>query len=790
MKLDDDELLALLRRKEESASSYVHGALAQEREQGLREYYRMPYGNEEEGWSQIVSSDIQDTVEWIMPDLLDIFSSTDKAVEFEPTRADQVKGAEQATDTCNYVFHKQNNGFLILYTAIKDMLTVRNCAIHWRPQDIETVSSVPFKDATPEMLAVMLQPDDEIESAEQYPMMAPPQATPDGQQGQPMPIIDQMGMPVMLTKGRIKRVEKKRIVKVEAFSPNDLLVQRDWTSPLLHDCPYVAREFTDITLSDLRLMGFKDVTADELRGSGGDRSTRLESINRNGETFNSQDDAADDSMAEGRLLIEYVLADADGDGIAERLCVYRLDDKILKKEVVSHVPMATGSPVLNTHRWDGMSVADIMSDLQQAHTELLRQTFNNLYLTNNPRQGVLTDSIGTPYANIDDLLDGRAGGIVRHSREGAVTPLVTPFAAGASMPMMEYIRGMGESRMGVSRNSQGLDPDALNNTATGRKIDMTASQKRIKLIARIVAEVILKPVFAGILKVLTDGEMEKLAFRLRGEFVEVDPNEWRDHYDMAINVGLGSGDGEAQIAKLGMIYQAQMASMPLGLAHPSHIYHTQTKMVEAAGYKDVQNFFAEPQEGPMPPPQDPKAALEQAKMQADAQKFQAQTQIDQQKAMLEQQTKQRESQMQLELQASNDQRDSERQREQAAMQFQLEQLKLQHSSEIERMKNDTQKEIAAYDGQVKLQIAGLQQQAQRESQEFGARVEVDKMNMQAQHTTEAKKPDEGTSKALQTVLQEMASIKAHQTAPRKKVRDAAGKLVGVEINGQIVPITE
>jgi len=724
MKLDDEELLEMLRRKEDAASSYVHGALAQEREQGLREYYRMPYGNEEEGWSQIVASDIQDTVEWVLPDLLDIFSSTDKAVEFEPNRAQDVKGAEQATDGCNYVFYKQNNGFLVLYMAIKDMLTVRNCAIHWRPQDLETVSSVPFKDATPEMLAVMLQPGDEIESAEQYPAQGP-----QGEQ-----IADPMtGAPVVLTKGRIKRVEKKRIVKVEAFSPNDLLVERDWTSPLLHDCPYVARQITNATLSDLHLMGFKDVTAEDLRG--GDeraRSNRLESVNRDGETFIDSDDDADDSMAEGCLRIEYVLADADGDGIAERLCVYRLDNKILKKEIVSHVPMATGSPILNTHRWDGMSMADVVADLQMIHTELLRQTFNNLYLTNNPRQAVLTDSAGTPLANIDDLLDGRAGGIVRHSREGAVTPLVTPFAAGASMPMLEYIQGMRENRTGVSRTSMGLNPDSLNNTAKGRQLDMTASQKRIKLMARIVAEVVLKPVFAGILKVLTDGEMEKLAFRLRGEFVEYDPNEWRDQYDLTINVGLGSGDGDAQVQKLTMIYQAQMAGMGMGLSTPKHLYHTQSKLVEAIGYKDVQNFFVEPPEGPMPPPQDPKMQIEQMRLQAEAQKFQAEHQMNATIEQLKAQAKQQESQMQLELQASNDARDGQREQFKAEQQARIAQAQMDAQLREADIRAETERYKADLDAQVRLSIAQMTAQTQRDS--LVAAINTDMQKMAAEQT--------------------------------------------------------
>lgn len=769
MKLTDDELLEMLRRKEEAASSYVHGQLGREREQALREYHRMPYGNEEEGWSQIVTSDIQDTIEWILPDLLDIFSSTDRAVEFEPNRAEDVNGAEQATDACNYVFMKQNNGFLVLYTALKDMLTVRNCAVHWRKQTNETVSSEPFKGATPEMLAMLLQ-DGEIEHAQEAPMQGP-----DG-----MPVVGEDGQPVTLLSGRIKRTHKKTIVKVEAFAPEELLIEREWTSPLLDECPYVCR-LMRVTTSDLHNMGFKDVKASDLRGME-DGTYRLNTINREDNTYSTETEEADDSTAEGILRIEYVLADEDGDGIAERLCVYRLEDRILKKEVVACVQIATASPILNPHRWDGMSLVDVVADLQVTHTELLRQTLNNLYLTNNPRKGVLTDANWTPYANIDDLLDGRPGGVVRHNREGAITDMVTPFAAGASLPMLEYVQQMRDNRTGVSRQSMGLDPDALNNTARGKKQDLTSSQKRIKLIARIVAEILMKPVFAGILKELTDGGMEKLAFRLRNEFVEYDPNEWRDQYDMTINVGLGSGDGEAQIAKLTMIYQAQVAGMPMGLAHPSHIYHTQAKMVEAAGYKDVQNFFTEPQKGPMSPPQDPAMQIEQMKLQADAQKFQAQSQQEQQKMALEMQAKQRESQMALELQASNDQRDAERQREQAAYEFQLEQARIASDAEQKELDRQHKERIEAAKLEVEKYKADMQAQQARESQEMATNAEFQRLDRQAQHTEQAKKPDEGTAKLLQEVLERVSTRK-----PVKIVRKN-GVASAVDFGGEVVPI--
>ena len=737
--MDDEDLLEILNRKEQSAASYVNGTLRAEREQSLREYYRQPYGTEDENWSTIVASDVSDTVEWILPALLKTFSSTDKAVSFEPTRQEDVAGAEQATDACNYVFFKQNNGFLVLYTAFKDALTVKNSATMWRKETVETVSSIPFKNASEEMIAMLLQDAEDGEVTEATPA---PIINPQTQQ----PEMDLMtGQPMMGFTGRIKKTEKKTVIRVESFSPEDLLVDKDWTSPLLADCPYVARMMR-VTMTDIAAMGLKcdasDLRASDTTEYGSDESSRLFTKNQD-DILNHKDDTEDDAMAEGWLRIEFVLADRDGDGIAERLCVYRLKDKILKAEVTSHVPIATFSPILNTHRWDGMSMAEAVSDLQRLHTELLRQTLNNLYLTNNPRTKVLTDANWSPMANIDDLLDSRPGGVIRQRDVNAVTEQVTPFAAGASMPMLEYVKGMREDRTGVSRTSQGLNPDSMNNTATGRQIDQSAAMQRIELIARIAAETLLKPIFQGILKLLTDGGMEKLAFRLRNEFVEYDPNEWRDSYDMTVNVGLGTGDTQQKAAQLQSIYQMQTASMQFGLVTPKHLYHTSAKVIENAGFKDIDNFVQDPSKQPPPPPPPPPEAIQIAQMKAqnDAQKFQAESQNDILKFQAETQmareieqikanAKLQETQAQLELQASNDQRDSEREVMKAQMDMQLEQQRLG----FEKWKAELAAQTQIYIEQLKL---GSTQTPQAENPDMnnalaasidGFRAALDQMN--------------------------------------------------------------
>jgi hypothetical protein len=760
-KMDEEDLLEMLNRKEEASSHYVHGELGFARETALREYHRLPYGNEEDGWSEIVASDVQDTVQWILPALLKTFSTTDKAVMFEPTKTEDVKGAEQATDACNYVFYKQNNGFMVLHTAFTDALTVRNCAVMWRKETSEVVSSVPFKGASPEMLAMLTQDGSEIQEATPAPMM--------DEQGQPQ--LDMNGQPVMAYSGRLKKVEQKTIVKVEAFSPEDLLVQEDWNSPLLSDCPYVCR-LVRTTLSDLLQMGFKDVTADELRSSDAtdysqEVGSRLANINQDGGTtgndFGATDDhdSDDDASAEGWLRMEWVYADVDGDGIAERVCIYRLKNKILSQEVCSHVPVATFSPVLNAHRWDGMSAHDLVGDLQKLHTELLRQTLNSAYLANNPRTKVLTDAQGSPKANIDDLLDSRPGAILRQQTPDAIQEHITPFVGGATMPLLEYVQGMRENRTGVSRTSMGLNPDSLNNTATGRQLDQSAAMQRIELIARIAAETLMKPIFQGILKLLTEGGMEKLAFRLRNEFVEYDPNEWRDSYDMTINVGLGSGDTNAKAAQLMNVWQQQLAGMQFGLVTPKHLYHTAAKTIENAGFKDVQNFYQDPTTlPPAPPPPPPlEIQLKQMEQQADAQKFQAQTQQSMQIEQLKAEAKLQEVRANLELQASNDMRDSER-----------EQMTAQVKAALEAQRIEFEKWKAELDARVKLRIAQIGKEASGDEL-------VDAVG-DAFVMQEASPIDRLAQMHAET-LQGIAALAEQMARPKQIIRDATGRAQGV-----------
>ena len=323
--------------------------------------------------------------------------------------------------------------------------------------------------------------------------------------------------------------------------------------------------------------------------------------------------------------------------------VTRLANKILNVEECSHVPIATASPILRSHRWDGHSLAELVSDLQRLGSVVTRGMLDSLYLANNPRKRVLTDTTGAPLANIDDLLDSRVGGLIRMTQVDAVTDEVTPWVGQQAFPMLEYVDRVRMNRSGVNYMSSGLDANAINKTAAGARITDGRMQERTELIARVFAETLFKPIFAGTLKLLTEYCMETLSFRLKGQFVQYDPQEWRNQYDMSINVGLGTGNKETQAMSLAQIEAAQMAAVQGGgmglLVTPKNLYNLQTQKVKLAGFQNVDDFWTDPgenmpQKPQQPSPEEIKAQAEQQKqateLQADQQKFQAQAHLDQQ----------------------------------------------------------------------------------------------------------------------------------------------------------------
>src|SRR5690348_10019820 len=120
--MGETELLSIIESEEANCLSTTSGALSEQRRQAMQYYYGQPYGNEVDGRSQVVTTEVKDAVEGILPSLMKIFTSSDEIVRFDAQNPDDEQAAQQATDYLNYLFSRKNNGFVVLYCLFKDAL--------------------------------------------------------------------------------------------------------------------------------------------------------------------------------------------------------------------------------------------------------------------------------------------------------------------------------------------------------------------------------------------------------------------------------------------------------------------------------------------------------------------------------------------------------------------------------------------------------------------------------------------------------------------------------------------
>ena len=372
----------------------------------------------------------------------------------------------------------------------------------------------------------------------------------------------------------------------------------------------------------------------------------------------------DFSMQEIEVMEVYIKVDFDGDGIAELRKVTYAGSDILDNEEVDFVPFCSICPIPMPHKFFGHSLADRAVDIQLIKSTVTRQILDNLYMTNSPRMGVVEGQV-----NLDDLLTVTANGIVSMKNTQAIIPLTVPPTASQSFPLLEYLDSVQAKRTGVSDQMNGLSPDVLqNSTATAVAMMQSSAAGKVELIARVFAETGVKDLFQKILQLLCKYQDKERIVRLRGKYVSIDPREWTNGFDISINVGLGTGNKQEQMAMIAMVLGKQEEILKtVGINNPlvslTNYRQTLGRFIEAAGFKDSNEFFLEispeqeqqmaqqsQQQGQQ---QDPAmqayVAQMQAKMEADNAKAQNDIQISQVKAEAQIALKQQEFEMTMAL---------------------------------------------------------------------------------------------------------------------------------------------
>jgi hypothetical protein len=264
---------------------------------------------------------------------------------------------------------------------------------------------------------------------------------------------------------------------------------------------------------------------------------------------------------------------------------------------------------------------------------------DNMYLTNNNRVAIQDGQVA-----MDDLLTNRPGGIVRTKQppQNVMMPIQAQPITEQASGMLAYLDSVKETRTGVSRTSQGLNTDSLNNkTATGMNQVLTQSQMRMELIARIFAETGVKDLALKIFELVCKYQQKEKIVRIRGKYIPMRPYEWKDRVNVTVQVGLGSGSKEQQLILVNAILQRQMEAINLQqnvygpMVNLRNIYNSLKKLVENAGLNSVEPFFMDPDVGasqmpqlpPKPPTEFEKVTLAQVQGENQRAQLKAETEI-------------------------------------------------------------------------------------------------------------------------------------------------------------------
>jgi hypothetical protein len=622
--MDDTELQGIVSGELEDAVSYIDSDVSPIRAKGTEYYRGDPFGNEEDGRSQVVAMEVRDTVSAMLPSLMKVFFSSENVVEYVPRGPEDVTGAQQATDYANYIFSNDNNGFMTTYALFKDSL-VRKCGIakYWW-DEVEEVKIDEYSGLDDQTLQVLMQEGAEVKIVVSYPDTSVPmdmmQPQIDPMTGQPV-----MMPPPMLHDVQIKRTTKDGRIRIMAVPPEELILDRRARS--FEDAGIIAHRQM-ATVDDLLKMGYELEEIEE-NISSTDLDSNDEYLARQPlSTTMGSGDSLNPGQRRVLYVESYIRVDYDGDGIAElrKVCCMGSGYTVVRNLPASYIPFVDFpcDPEPHTSPLEAMSVFDLTHDIQEIKSEVLRNTLDSLAQSIHPRTAVVEGQV-----NIDDVLNNETGAIIRMRAPGMVQPFSSPFVGQAAFPMLDYMDAMREDRTGMSKAAMGLDPDALQSTTKAAvAATVSASQSRLELQARLLAEG-MKKLFKGILYLMTTHQDKPRMIRLRNEWVQIDPRVWNTSMDVTVNIGLGNGDTNDRIQALTMIAGKQeqiMQQFGLGnpVVTPAMYIRTIQKIIELSGFKDASSYFqALPADYQMPQADAPKPTPEEVLAQVQAQSIQA-----------------------------------------------------------------------------------------------------------------------------------------------------------------------
>lgn len=714
------ELLRLLKGEENEALGYRQSELQQQQIDALKHFYGEKYGDEEDGRSQVVTREVFETLEWTIPDLMRVFAGGQNVVYLEETSQEDARFAKDAADYLNWIFYSDNPGYELLHDFAFDGLLHRRgfMAVYWREKEYHAPEVLTGLNI---MQVQQLANDPDVEIV-----------------GQDFDQESDAGGIAL----QVRKVKDQARCEIVGIAPEDMRVNGRAVD--LDKARYVGRVLRMLRGEVADMWPDK---ADEIREYSGAAISGPANIRRGSDVrmvrFNDNSDdwqgSGNNPAQELHVLEEYLRADLDGDGYPELIRSYRLGDLMLECSEVNENPFGSWTPIRIPHRFYGLSYHDITQDLQRRSTVLTRAALDATYQSVVNREAfdknsVSVDALLATYAGAKIPVDGPPGDKIMQLSGGVDT-------AGVAWEALNQLASTLENRTGATRQTQGVDPDALLKGAhSGRAVELlqTAGAARKEVLARNMGFG-LERFFGKIYRLVCRNQNGPRQARVGGKYAQFDPRDWNANLRVNIHTGLGTGNRDQTIAGLNMLGQAMQGMVEmLGPDNPvitlEHRHRWFEELCRALGYRSAEPFAAEPpqqpvqgpdgqpQVGPDGQPQtkpwtpapkpDPNMQKVQADMQATQSKMQMDGQLAQMKHGLEQQKAQADVQManakaeaDMQIARYKAELDAQLQRDKAALEAQLAQQKLDAEMQLAYAKLEAEMNLSREKMQIEAQVA-------------------------------------------------------------------------------------
>lgn len=560
------------------------GQLQSDRERWMQTYMSHKLGNEEEGRSQVVMSDAADTIESIMPSMMRIFYGSKNVVTIDPVgREDELK-AKLMEQKVNYDFTNGMNGFLLLNGWFKDALINKMSVVkyYWRKEkksktrEYSNLSEDEFLSLMEKVEAEGL----EIVKLEQ-------RVTQEA-------VADDFGMEISPEISsydcKVRKVWEISSPHAECIPPEEFIFPINARS--LDSCDFVAHK-KRIHKNKLKKYGVDESDiVNEVKNFEGDAVYQERFRDLGGVSFLTDKPDNPDFV----FIYECYVKDYDEDGEPSPLKVLIMGNKIidLEENKYGRPPFAVLSPIMMPHRMAGRGMLELVKELQDIHTTLVRYILDNIYFQNNGMR------IINPFRiEMADVLDQNVpGGVWRTKMDIEPSRCFSDITPNPLAPqvfgMIEMLEGLRENKTGVTRYQQGLDSKSLNRTATGISQIMGAAQQRIELIARIFAETGVKDLFQAFVDMNIDFMDKAQAIKINEQWIEIEPDDIDGRFDITVDVGGATGSAEIRVNQMIQMLQTYAMTAQLGAPMPAkYVYNIVREIWNSWGYKNADSFAPE-----------------------------------------------------------------------------------------------------------------------------------------------------------------------------------------------------